>query len=251
MSLYASTQRMLLLLVISFILIDKVSSSNQRLPEKREYDSHHYYVLELQSESIYSPQEIALNLGAEHVEQVGELANHYLIRAPKGLIKQTTEPELLKRTIIQTDLVMERYELLKREKKLLGSRSIGLESSIISLEPQILRQRIKRQFIVPPPRVYGSGYQRRSIPLRSPIVRQIAVTPPVIPSLIVEMARRFEIEDPLFYKQWHINNAVMQENMVNVTGVWAQGIFGKGINVAIVDDGLDMHSDDLKDNFVR
>jgi kexin len=42
----------------------------------------------------------------------------------------------------------------------------------------------------------------------------------------------------------------MEENSINVTGVWDEGVFGKGVNVAIVDDGLDMHSDDLAANFV-
>jgi subtilisin family serine protease len=65
------------------------------------------------------------------------------------------------------------------------------------------------------------------------------------------MASKFKIFDPLWSKQWHLVNGVMPENSINVTGVWEQGIVGKGVNVAIVDDGLDMHSDDLAANFVR
>lgn len=37
---------------------------------------------------------------------------------------------------------------------------------------------------------------------------------------------------------------------INVTGVWSQGITGKGVNVAILDDGLEFEHDDLKDNYV-
>lgn len=33
--------------------------------------------------------------------------------------------------------------------------------------------------------------------------------------------------------------------------MWKQGIAGKGINVVILDDGLDFNSTDLADNFVR
>jgi kexin len=38
---------------------------------------------------------------------------------------------------------------------------------------------------------------------------------------------------------------------VNVTGVWSQGITGKDIVVAILDDGLEMDHEDLKENYVR
>ncbi|CAJ0760866.1 1462_t:CDS:10, partial [Entrophospora sp. SA101] len=36
---------------------------------------------------------------------------------------------------------------------------------------------------------------------------------------------------------------------INVTGIWKEGITGKGVVAAIVDDGLDMYSEDLADNF--
>ena len=37
---------------------------------------------------------------------------------------------------------------------------------------------------------------------------------------------------------------------MNVTGVWSQGITGKGVVVAILDDGLQMDHPDLKENYV-
>ena len=37
---------------------------------------------------------------------------------------------------------------------------------------------------------------------------------------------------------------------LNVTGVWSQGITGKGVVVAILDDGLDLDHEDLRDNYV-
>jgi kexin len=36
---------------------------------------------------------------------------------------------------------------------------------------------------------------------------------------------------------------------VNVTGLWLEGITGHNATVSIVDDGLDMYSNDLKDNY--
>jgi subtilisin family serine protease len=38
--------------------------------------------------------------------------------------------------------------------------------------------------------------------------------------------------------------------MMNVTGLWKEGVTGKGVISALVDDGLDYESDDLKPNFV-
>lgn len=37
---------------------------------------------------------------------------------------------------------------------------------------------------------------------------------------------------------------------MNVTGVWSQGITGKNVVVAILDDGLDMNHKDLQANYV-
>jgi kexin len=37
---------------------------------------------------------------------------------------------------------------------------------------------------------------------------------------------------------------------MNATGVWEDGVTGKGIISALVDDGLDFTSDDLAPNFV-
>lgn len=38
---------------------------------------------------------------------------------------------------------------------------------------------------------------------------------------------------------------------LNVSGVWKQGITGKGSVVAILDDGLDFEHEDLQNNYVR
>jgi kexin len=37
---------------------------------------------------------------------------------------------------------------------------------------------------------------------------------------------------------------------MNVTGLWKEGVTGKGVISALVDDGLDYESEDLKPNFV-
>ncbi|SCU92340.1 LANO_0E00430g1_1 [Lachancea nothofagi CBS 11611] len=57
------------------------------------------------------------------------------------------------------------------------------------------------------------------------------------------------IEDPLFDRQWHLINTNHPGNDVNVTGLWYENITGHNVVAAIVDDGLDYESEDLKDNF--
>ncbi|KAF9151147.1 pheromone processing endoprotease [Linnemannia schmuckeri] len=63
-------------------------------------------------------------------------------------------------------------------------------------------------------------------------------------------AQKFDIDDPGFRYQWHLHNT-KDKHDINVTGVWEQGINGTGVNVAIIDDGLDLTSEDLAPNFFK
>jgi len=54
------------------------------------------------------------------------------------------------------------------------------------------------------------------------------------------------IGDPLYGCQWHLNQPSGED--INVESVWADGITGEGINVAVVDDGMDAAHEDLVDN---
>ena len=53
------------------------------------------------------------------------------------------------------------------------------------------------------------------------------------------MSDKLGIEDPIFLEQWHLINTQYPGNDVNVKNVWYDGIKGKGVTVAIIDDGLD------------
>ncbi|GMM28447.1 kexin [Martiniozyma asiatica (nom. inval.)] len=66
---------------------------------------------------------------------------------------------------------------------------------------------------------------------------------------VLEAQEKFGINDPIFPEQWHILNTASLGDDVNVIPVWDMGITGKGIVTAIVDDGLDYESLDLKDNY--
>ena len=58
--------------------------------------------------------------------------------------------------------------------------------------------------------------------------------------------RPSQIDDPLYGCQWHLSNALGED--INVEAVWADGIKGEGINIAVVDDGMDWNHEDLVDN---
>ncbi|EGF97244.1 pheromone processing endoprotease [Melampsora larici-populina 98AG31] len=65
-------------------------------------------------------------------------------------------------------------------------------------------------------------------------------------SLSQRLGSQFDIKDPLWPKQWHTANDELCQHIINVTDVWASGITGKHVALAIVDDGLAMTLDDLK-----
>lgn len=271
-----TTPRSTSLLVLATTLLLATPLAAKLYPAKRSYDSHTYYVLELDPtlQGGKSVEEVARGLGAEHVERVGELEDHYLIRAPVGLVERGYSAwsvgesaggmgmEKRAGEVVERDAVLERYEVLKRESsiegRLIERRDGDLEPrgsvrAVRSLERQHPRLRVKRDLpTLPPSFDFSLPYD-----LVSPYVvqssnqtiarRQAGETP----AIIRDATNRFDIEDPMFPKQWHLINGVMEVNSINITGVWEQGVFGKGVNVAIVDDGLDMHSDDLAPNFVR
>lgn len=287
------TPRLFLTLLSTFLLVVVLLSSStvaKLQPAKRTYNTHTYYVLHLDSSSQHllsgggaTPEEVATALGAEHVERVGELADHYLIRAASDLVERgiaraddtwRDTGALSKRSGIDSlekrDSVMETYDLLRRgsghftgvsrhqsKRGVIGSQARLL--GIRSLERQSLRLRVKRDLPVLPPQdltvpsmqdpLLLSHLDKRT-PVPSPQIPVVIPVTPEPPSAVLDAMIQFGIQDPIFPLQWHLVNKVMGENSVNITGVWADGIHGKGVTVAMVDDGLDMHSDDLAPNFV-
>nr|XP_039262508.1 proprotein convertase subtilisin/kexin type 7-like [Styela clava] len=65
----------------------------------------------------------------------------------------------------------------------------------------------------------------------------------------INVPNLLHFNDPLYNEQWHLQNLIGYD--CNVTGVWARNITGKGIVVAVVDDGVEWRHPDLKDNYCK
>ena len=57
-----------------------------------------------------------------------------------------------------------------------------------------------------------------------------------------------QINDPLYGCQWNLSNQEQGGEDINVEPVWAEGINGEGVNIAVVDDGMYYAHEDLADN---
>ncbi|ORY27859.1 subtilisin-like protein [Rhizoclosmatium globosum] len=77
-------------------------------------------------------------------------------------------------------------------------------------------------------------------------------TPDVETVGIQKLRKQYDIKDPEFGYQWHILNETPGQigHDHNISAAWAQGVFGKGSVVAVVDDGLFYKNNDLTDNYI-
>ncbi|KAK4510480.1 uncharacterized protein ATC70_004910 [Mucor velutinosus] len=183
--------------------------------EKRDYDKRSYYTIHtLQPNDRASADLIAHEMGGRIEGQVGELSHYYWLSIPKG-----------------SKDVLQHYKKHKR----------NFDTMVTDIQPQIPNRRLYKR--APPPIIENKGEEYKlngeAIPL---------------PSLddangyqLIKEA--LSIRDPGFDRQWHLINRDERGNDVNVTGVWSQGITGKDVVVAILDDGLQMDHPDLKENY--
>ncbi|KAL2063357.1 hypothetical protein VTL71DRAFT_5162 [Oculimacula yallundae] len=188
--------------------------------QARNYDAQDYYVLHL--DPTTPPSQIAVRLGLTHEGQLGELADHHIFSCHKQ----------------EEDVVRTALTELKRRRKRSNDGSDVLEGVKLALKQKMKPRMEKRSIIPPRPAGYAVPVaERQSAPVDSALQR------------IKSVAKTLDIQDPIFNEQWHLFNPVQLGHDVNVTDVWLQGITGHNATVAMVDDGLDMYSDDLKDNY--
>ncbi|GKZ84863.1 pheromone processing endoprotease [Aspergillus niger] len=204
------------------------AAASASLHPHRSYETHDYFALHLDEST--SPADVAQRLGARHEGPVGELPSHHTFSIPRensddvhALLDQLRDRRRLRRRSGDDAAVLP---------SLVG-RDEGLGGILWSekLAPQ--RKLHKR---VPP-----TGYAARS-----PVNTQ---NDPQALAAQKRIASELGIADPIFGEQWHLYNTVQLGHDLNVTGIWLEGVTGQGVTTAIVDDGLDMYSNDLRPNY--
>ncbi|KAF9091436.1 pheromone processing endoprotease [Mortierella sp. AD031] len=256
---------LLLLGALAFIAADAPLTDAAKQPLTQDAANHHYYTVKINNLDVASPQEIASHLGVEYVGQVGELPQYHLFSYPKTTHEKRTfvlDEDSPQHNSTSHDIVIQRYEQLRESKafqrELLQRTYSSRSSSILSkrggeegemivsppslsttnwmglhplgpIDKQVLRRRVKRELVI--------DVERRNEHVKGEA------------QPVDGMAAHFGIKDPGFNYQWHLHNTLQPGNDINVTGVWEQGITGKGAIVAIIDDGLDAESEDLAVNF--
>ncbi|ORY21423.1 peptidase S8/S53 domain-containing protein [Naematelia encephala] len=220
-----------LLLPLLLVATNTQADLSPRRPQPRSYDTHSYYSLELApSSSPAHALSVAQALGVELVEPLGELAGHWIVR-----VEGSTPHHLAARSAVtattSTDPVLQRWKRLRS-----ASKRDGSSKHLRALNPLTVRQRVKR-----------------SSPHRSPIQRSTISSHQLFgredDSELLFAQNDLHLADPMLNQQWHLINTDMPEIELNVTGLWSRGVTGNDVHVVIVDDGLDLNSQDLHDNF--
>lgn len=191
-----------------------LSHTTSAAHHKRDFDAHDYYAVHLRSG--ISPEDVSSHLGLDYAGPLGNLPDHYIFQANE----RAHEYDHIKTAI--TDLKA------KRRKREIGS-DLHILDNILLAEKQDLQKRF--------PLVRRSTVPRQEPPVTEAVQKGR------------DIADSLGIRDPIYGEQWHLYNPVQIGHDINVTGVWTQGITGKNSTVCIVDDGLDLDSEDLKDNY--
>jgi kexin len=201
----------------------------------RNYETHDYFALHLDASA--SPLDVAQSLGAFLEGPLGELENHYIYSAPKhaSLLVEDMLHEVRQRRR------RKRGTISPPSKPGVSARQLAQLDGVLWSEKQKLRHRLVKR-IPPPPLEVRQGTPPVNVPPEDE-EHKAAV------KKLDEIAKTLDIQDPIFKEQWHLFNSVQLGHDLNVTGVWLQGIRGNGSITSVIDDGLDMYSDDLKDNY--
>ncbi|KAL4913363.1 peptidase S8/S53 domain-containing protein [Aspergillus aurantiobrunneus] len=194
------------------------------LHPRRAYETRDYFALHL--DATTSPSDIVQRLGARHEGQVGELDDHHTFSLPREngadlnvrLQDRQVKRKLRRRDAGDAELLDKEYEDLAG---ILWSQK---------LEP---KQRLVKR--TPPPEKFTRASTHtenvEAVQARSKLVSTLGIA------------------DPIFESQWHLFNTLQVGHDLNVSGIWLEGITGKGATAAVVDDGLDMYSNDLSPNY--
>lgn len=198
----------------------------------RTYDTHDYYAVHINPSR--APSDVASYLGLELEGSLGELQDHYLLRSVKS------SEDIVAGTMA---------EHKRRKRKRHGNYHNDILDDVLLHQKQRLKPPMqKRSVILPNPWPRAQDGWPHRVPLPQDEQGDKASEDPAVTRGKM-IAAALNITDPIFHEQWHLYNAVQPGHDLNVSDVWMQGITGKNATVCIVDDGLDMDSDDLRDNY--
>jgi kexin len=201
----------------------------------RNHDENDYFTLHLRESA--DPYEVARRLGLQFEGQVGQLHHHFTFSCPKGKCEEVEGS------------LYEHQQRKRRRRRSVQDASIPVRrqishnlGGILWSDKQQLRKRHVKKIPLPPPNVVRS-------PQAAAPEKGDAETVQQAKARLDKIADELDIQDPIFKEQWHLFNTLQAGHDLNVTGVWLKGITGNGSISAVIDDGLDFNSDDLKDNF--
>lgn len=72
----------------------------------------------------------------------------------------------------------------------------------------------------------------------------------ILPQNITTLEKRVDIPDPLFKEQWSLQSSDNPDTSLNVIPVWEKNYTGKGVIIAVLDDGIMSNHLDIMDNYV-
>ncbi|KAL4961509.1 kexin kexB [Aspergillus stella-maris] len=194
------------------------------LHSRRSYETRDYFALHLDAAS--SPSDIAQRLGARHEGQVGELDGHHTFSLPRE-------------NGADVDALLEDLHV-RRKLRRRGADNAGLDKRNEDLDGILWSQKLapKQRLVKRTPPL---EQLTKDLPRREENVEAVQARSKLVSTL--------GIEDPIFESQWHLFNTEQVGHDLNVSGIWLEGITGKGATTAVVDDGLDMYSNDLSPNY--
>jgi kexin len=193
----------------------------------RDYDAYDYYAVHIRSGADL--ELLSRELGLELEGPLGALDDHYVLR---------TKQKRHEYDHIQT--AIEDLQRRRRKREAGAEREHVLDHVLLSKKQELHKRfpLVKRS--VPPERPEWLETRQGTEEVAEYSEAE---------EIGVQIAKNLSINDPIFHDQWHLYNPRELGHDINVTGVWQSGITGKGSTVCIVDDGLDMDSLDLKDNY--
>ena len=206
----------------------------------RDHATNDYFALHL--DGTLPPSYVAERLGASWEGPLGHLPDHHTFSCPKGAsfevadsLEELRRRKRRRRRSPPDDVQVDRPHLKKRVE--------GLEGVLWS-EKQALRKRLVKR--IPPPPL--ASRQQSNDPDATKGKGDSEEQQAAIKRLD-EIVAELDIQDPIFKDQWHLFNTDQVGHDLNVTGVWLEGVTGQGVISAVIDDGLDMYSEDLKANY--